>query len=194
MKNFALIFLFAIAFTNCKSVENQQISNSNSRTETNSTKVEIAPPSEHLLKDLTKKQKNKLDESLPPKVREILDKADEIDIYYNIDKETRGFGALLYGTIPNAGARVSDVSLKKQFLESFYYDAALGEGGAMCFTPRHKITAKHNNKTVDLDICYQCGNFKGNSSNGHIGGSMQHETKSAAILSEIIEKYGTDLQ
>jgi hypothetical protein len=149
MKNFALIFLVAIAFTNCKSVESQQVSNSNLKTETNSTKVEIAPASENLLKDLTKKQREKLDESLPPKVREILDKAGEIDIYYNIDKETKGLRTLTPYTAPNAGARLSDALLKKQFLESFYYDAALGEGGAMCFSPRHKITAKYNNKIVD---------------------------------------------
>ena len=194
MKNFALIFLFALAFANCKSVESQQVPNANSKTETNSTKVEIAATPEDLLKNLTKKQRAKLDEDLPPKDREVFDKADEIDIYYDIDKEAKESRTLTPYNAPNAGARLSDALLKKQFLESFYYDTAVSDGGAMCFSPRHKITAKYNNKIVDIDICYQCGNFQGNGSNGRIAGSIGSETKSAAILSKIIEKYGTDLQ
>jgi len=70
----------------------------------------------------------------------------------------------------------------------------MSRGGAMCFSPRHKITAKYNNKIVDIDICYQCSNFQGNSSNGRIAGGLQEETKSAPVLAKIIEKYGADLQ
>ena len=196
MKNVALLFLITIAFTNCKSVESQQVSDSNIKTETNLAKVEVSqvPTSENLLKNLTKRQSQKLDGSLPPKVREIFDKADEIFIYYNINKDTNGYRVLMFGNVPNSGARISDASLKKQFLESFYYDVATGDGGALCYSPRHKITAKYNNKTVDLDICYQCGNFKGNSSSGGLTGSMPSETKSAPILATIIEKYGTELE
>jgi len=64
----------------------------------------------------------------------------------------------------------------------------------MCFSPRHKITAKCNNKTVELDICYQCKNFRGESSYGHFGGGLAYEDKSSSIINEIIEKYGTNLQ
>ncbi|MDQ6787108.1 MAG: hypothetical protein M3033_09905 [Acidobacteriota bacterium] len=194
MKNVALIFLITIAFANCKSVDSQRVSNSNLKTETNLTKIEITGTPENLLKDLTKKQRQKLDERIPPKVREVLDKADEIYIYYNIDKENNGLRVLGYGSVPNAGATLSDASLKKRFLDSFYYDASSEEGGAMCFSPRHKITAKYNNKTVDIDICYQCKNFKGNSSYGTFGGGLAYEDKSSLIINEIIEKYGTDLQ
>lgn len=193
MRNFALIVLFAMALINCKSVESQRVSNLNISSATNSTKVEIIAPPEDLLKNLTKKQKAKLDENLPPKDREILDKADEIDVYY-IYVESKGFGVLSFGKSPNAGAKVSDADLKKQFLESFYYDIAVSEGGAGCFSPRHKIVGKYKNKIVDIDVCYQCGNFEGNDSNGHLGGSVQRDGKSAPILSKIIEKYGTQLQ
>jgi hypothetical protein len=194
MKNIALIFLITIAFANCKSVVSQQEPNSNPKTETNLTKIETTPISVNLLKDLTKKQKQKLDESISPKDREILDKAGEIDIYYNIDKETKGLRTLTTYSVPNAGARLSDTTLKKQFLENFYYDVAVNEGGALCFSPRHKIVAKYKNKIIDLDICYQCGNFEGSGSNGNIGGSINRDGKSGVILSETIEKYGTDIK
>ena len=194
MKTFVLIVLFTIASTNCKNVDSQQVSNSNPQIEAKSTKVEIVPTSKNLLDDLTKKQKKLLDGRIPPKVREVLDKANEINIYYNINKDTKGLRVLAFGTVPNAGARLADASLKKQFLESFYYDASSDESRAMCFGPRHKITARYNNKTVELDICYECSNFQGNSSNENFSGSLAYENKSSVIISEIIEKYGTELQ
>lgn len=198
MKNIALIFLISIAFASCKSFESQQVSDSGIKTESSSIKVEPTATAEKPLADLTKKQKQKLNERIPPKVREILDKASEIYIYYNINKEDNSLRELGYGlgyvNAPNAGATVSDASLKKRFLDNFYYDASSNESGAMCYIPRHKITAKFNNKIIELDICYQCGNFRGNSSNGDFGGSLAYEKKSAPIMNEIIEKYGTDLQ
>jgi beta-lactam-binding protein with PASTA domain len=194
MKTFALIVLVTIAFISCKNADSQEVSNSNLQIEAQATNAKIALTSENLLKDLTKKQKKQLDDRIPPKVREILDKADEINIYYNIDKDTKGLRVLQFKTVPNAGARLSDASLKKQFLESFYYDASSEERGAMCFAPRHKITAQYNNKTVDLDVCYQCSNFKGSSSSGDFAGSLAYENKSSMIISEIIEKYGTEFQ
>ena len=194
MKNIAFLFLISIAFANCKGIESQQVSNSNVKTKTNSAKVETTPKIETPLEPLTQKQKQKLDERIPPKVREILDKADEIYIYYNIDKKNNGLRGLGYGNVPNAGATVSDASLKKQFLDSFYYDASSNDSGAMCYTPRHKITAKYNGKTVEIDVCYQCKNFKGKSSYGTFGGGLAYEDKSSSIVNEIIEKYGTDIQ
>ena len=194
MKNVALIFLITIAFANCKSVESQQVSNSNIKTESNSTKVKIFPTAKNLLENLTRKQKQQLNERIPPKVREILDKADEIYIYYHIYKETKRLGVLMFGSVPNAGATLSDISLKKQFLESFYYDVASNEGGSMCFSPRHKITAKYNNKTVEIDICYQCKNFQGKRSEGTFAGGLADDSKSSLIINKIIEKYGTELQ
>ena len=194
MKNIALIFLIAIAFINCKSVESQQVSNSNIKTEANLTKVETTLTVENPLAPLTKKQKQKLDERIPPKVREILDKAEEIYIYYKIDRETNGLRVLTLGSVPNAGAILSDASLKKQFLDSFYYDVSSNESGSMCFSPRHKITAKYNNKTVEFDICYQCSNFHGKSSFGYLGGGLASKNKSSSVINQIIEKYGTDFQ
>jgi hypothetical protein len=192
MKYFALFFLVAIAFISCNKVESQQAINSNlSTAETNSSQVETIPIVKVSLADLTKEQKQKLDERIPPKVREILDKADEINIYYNINEDTMKLRVLMVETVPNAEAKVSDPTLKKQVLESFYYDASSNSNGSGCFRPRHKITAKYRTKTVEMDICYQCSNFRGGSSSGRFGGGLAEQSKSSAIINAIIEKYGT---
>lgn len=194
MKKFALIFLIVVAFANCKTVENRQISNSNLQRESDLTKAETTPNEKPLLENLTKEQKKWLGESLPPKVRKILDNAEEIEVYVDFNKDTKGLKVLSFNTIPNTVAKLSDFSLKKQFLESFYYDASLGYGGAGCWSPRHRIKVKYNNESVEFDICYQCSNFKGNGSNGRFFGSLGEESKSLPIMNEIIEKYGTAIQ
>ena len=119
MKNFALIFLITMGVANCKSVESQQVSNSDIKTESNLAKTEATPKIETPPELLTKKQKQQLNERIPPKVREILDKADTIYIYYNIDKENKGLKGLGYGSVPNAGATVSNTSLKSSFSTVF---------------------------------------------------------------------------
>lgn len=194
MKKFALIFLIAVAFAHCKTVENQHISNSNLQSELDLTEPETTPIQKPLFERLTKEQKKRLDESLSSEVRKILDNAEEMEVYVDFNKETKGLKVLSFNIIPNTVVKLSNSSLKKQFLESFYYDASLGNGGAMCWAPRHRIKAKYNNENVELDICYQCSNFRGNSSKGRLFGSLGEESKSLPIMNEIIEKYGTAIQ
>ena len=194
MKNLALIALITIAFVGCKSVESQQTSNSNIKSETNSSQVESLPIAKNPPETLTKEQKQRLDQRIPPKVREILDKADEINIYYNIDEDTMELRVLMLETVPNADAKVSDPALKKQLLDSFYDDASSNSNGSMCFSPRHKITAKYKTKTVEMNICYQCKNFEGKSSSGDFGGGLASEGKSSTVVDAIVEKYGAKIK
>jgi hypothetical protein len=194
MKYFALFFLVTIAFVSCSKVESQQVINSNLKTKTGSTEIETNRSAQNPLADLTKEQKQKLDERIPPKVREILDKAEEINIYYNVEEDTMRLRVLMFDTVPNAEAKVSDPALKKEFLESFYYDASSNSMGNACFSPRHKIAAKYKTKTVEMDICYQCSNFQGKSSSGSFGGGLAYESKSSPIVAAIIEKYGTKIK
>jgi hypothetical protein len=193
MKNFALIFLFAISFANCKTVETQKISDANLHTESTLTKAETAPTSQNLLENLTKEQQKRLDKSFPPQAREILNNAEEIEIYVNLDKETKEMNVLM-GIVPNTVAKISDISLKKQFLESFYYDAAWGDGMAGCWKPRHSIKAKYKDKSVAFSICYECARFEGSSPYGKLFGSLKSDGKSSSIVNEIIRKYGAEIQ
>jgi hypothetical protein len=101
---------------------------------------------------------------------------------------------LMNETAPNANANVSDPALKKQFLGGFYSDASSNSGGNACFNPRQRMKATYKTKVVEMDICYECGNFRGKSSEGEFGGSLPHQSKSSAIMDAIIEKYGTKIK
>lgn len=192
MKHFALVFITALFLIGCRNTENQRASNSNYKTETNSTEAILS--SKNHVDDLTQEQTQRLVRRIPPKIREILDKAEEITISYNVDKDTMQLKVLMFETAPNADAKVSDPTLKKQFLDSFYSDAASNSNGSACFSPRHKVNAKYKTETVELDICYECDNFRGESSSGDFGGGLDGQRESSVVLDAIIEKYGTKIK
>lgn len=122
-----------------------------------------------------------------------MDKAKEITISYNVDKDTMQLEVLMPETVPNADVKVSD-PLKRQFLDSFYSDAASNSNGSACFSPRHRVNAKYKTETVELNICYECDNFRGESSSEDFGGGLDEQRKSSAVLDAIIEKYGTKIK
>ena len=184
MKNFALCFIAAAIFSGCGSVQSQQATNSN----------KVVKESKARLGNLTEEQKQKLDQRIPPEVREILDKAEEFTILYDIDKETMKLNVLPQKAAPNANANVADPAVKKEFLDSFYVDAADNSNGASCFSPRQRINAKYQSKVVEIDICYECSRFRGTSPTGDFGGAMDFESQSEALIDAIIEKYGKKIK
>lgn len=187
---FLLIIIFSVACTN----ESQQTANVNLRTEVNSSEFKAIQMPTYSPKEFTSEEKKRLDERIPPKIREILDKAEEITIAYNYDEDKMQLKILLHETEPNSEAKVSDPELKKQFLDSFYSDVSSNSNGAACFSPAHRVKAKYKTKTVEIDICYQCANFRGKSSSGDFKGGMNEKGKSSAIIDAIIEKYGAKIK
>ena len=184
MKYFALYLIVAALFIGCKSVESQQVTNPS----------EIVQASKERLVDLTEEQKQRLNKRIPPEVREVLDKADEFAISYNVDKDTMQLRVLMFETVPNAQANVSDTALKKKFLDGFYSDTSTNSNGMSCFSPRHRVNAKYQSKVVEIDICYECHRFRGKSSAGDFGGGFDGQGESSAIIDAIIDKYGTKIK
>jgi hypothetical protein len=147
------------------------------------------------LDDLTGEQKKKLDKALPPKVREILDNAEELEILAHLDKETGKPQVMAFGVAANTVAKISDASLKKAILDRFYFDAASDKYGAsLCWNPRHILRVKSKDGFVGITICFECNIFKGSSSFGEIAGNVSDGRKSMALINEAIEKYGVDMQ
>lgn len=187
MKVIVLLFVVTILFIACQSPESQKKSNS-------SVEVEKIRITENSNQDLAELQKKKLDSRIPPKIREILDKADEITISYHVDKKTMQLWVLMFDVKPNSQAKVSNATVKKEFLDSFYQDSSVNYNGAACFSPRHRVKAEYKTKIVEIDICYECENFRGESSLGDFGGAISQDGKSSAIMTEIIKKYGTKIK
>lgn len=190
MKIIALLLVVSFFFIACQSSESAKDLNSNS-----SPEVEKIRVSENSNGELTEAQKNKLDSRIPPKVREILDNAKEIMISYYVEENTTQLKVVLPNTLtPNAQAKVSNANVKKEFLDSFYQDSSVNYNGAACFSPRHRVKAEYKTKIIEIDICYECENFRGESSLGDFGGAIAQDGKSSALMNEIIKKYGAKIK
>lgn len=194
MKQIAiLIFCFALA--NCAKVETAP-------TDTNQNApnkiVQVSPTIEKevLLKPITpnvkfngEQQKN-LNESLPKKVREILEKAEKFEILAEVDNKPDGLNF-----DPNRIAVVSDENDKKEILEALYFDASDGDYPSACYIPHHAIRATFEGKTVEVEICYECHLFTVKSPFGNFDGGIKRENqKSEKFLNKIIETKSVELK
>lgn len=185
-----IVFLLAVSFIfiACQSPESSQKSNS-------SVEVEKIRVSENSNQNIAELQKKKLDSRIPPKIREILDNAKEITISYHVDKKTMQLWVLMFDVKPNSQAKVSNANVKKEFLDSFYQDSSENYNTATaCFSPRHRVKAEYKTKIVEIDICYECYQFRGKSSLGDFGGDISEKAKSSDLMNEIIKKYGAKIK
>lgn len=200
------ILVFCLALAGCTKVEtvsnNSTQTNLNS-TQTNSNKIAAVSPTienEIFLKPVkldTKfnaKQQKYLDKSLPPEVREILEKAEKFELLAKVLKE----GETERDTAPfepNRIAKIIDEKEKKEILEVFYKDAATDDIPYSCYQPHHGIRAVYQGKIVEIEICFDCARFHVKSEFGKFEGAFAHESKkSENIFKKIVESKSIELK
>jgi hypothetical protein len=195
MKKLLLVLIFSV-LTGCRaSSEIEVVPAVEAQTETapEASQREKAP--EFSTDNLTEEQKQKLNKSLPQKVREILDNAEELEISVNLNRETGELNIFGYDEAANAVAKITDASIKKELLDSFYFDTATGDGAAACWKPRHKLRAKYKRQTVAITICFDCSHYRVFSPYGKFYGIInKREGRSLPIFNSVIEKYGAGVR
>ncbi len=133
---------------------------------------------------LSDSDSSRLNERLPKKSRRVLEQAEEVEIF-EIEICREGFSPELEQIVPDKfqgcpikrKAKITDANLKQQILDGLFYAASSSDSGAMCFSPRHGVRATYKGERVDLVVCFQCGNFRGASSVGRVGGAMSDAPK-----------------
>lgn len=136
---------------------------------------------------LNTKQKKYLNESLPPKVREILEKAETFEILAEVRGENEDDGE---GQTFDANRIVKNINEtdKKETLEAFYFDASREDSPAFCYEPRHSIKATYRGKTVEIEICFSCSKFTVKSEFGEFDGTIVRENrKSEDFFNQIVK-------
>lgn len=199
MRQIAILIFCCFVLANCSKVETA--SDENARTNINET-VSITPTASPtskvvlLLKlivakvKLNSEQKKNLNESLPPKVREILEKAEEFEILAEVNNEPDGLRFE-----PNRVAKITDENTKKEILETFYYDASGGNFPSACYIPHHGIRATYQNKTVEVEICFQCSLFVVKSPFGKFeGGMADGNQKSEEVFNRIVQNQSVEIK
>lgn len=199
-----LILIFCLVLAGCSktktaSTDNIQ-TNTNVITSASPTDKKSLPDDDEglLLKPVTpkvklnSKQKKNLDETLPLKVREILEKSDGFEVLAEVLGEDESDSMGFY---PNRLAVIKNESEKKEILESFYLDASAGPNPSACFVPHHGLRAVYQGKTVKVVICYQCHLFSVKSSFGEFDGGLPYENpKSESILNRIIQNQNVEIE
>jgi hypothetical protein len=95
---------------------------------------------------------------IPTAARAILDKATDFELYsldpaQRLDDKDGGY----HGYKVLGKTAIKDADIRKKLVEALAKSAADNDGTvAGCFIPRHGIRAKHDGKTVELVICFQC--------------------------------------
>jgi len=193
MKETAFL-IFCAAFANCAKVETA----SNDNTQNNASKIAAVSPvgeTKATLKTVTPEvklnavQQKYLNKSLPPQIREILEKAEVFEVLAELGKQKNESD--LMELQPNVNAKIDSENIKKMILESFYADVATDEGGANCYEPRHGLHAVYQEKTVDIEICFACAKFNVKSSLGTFEGTIRRDNRrSENLLNEIVVNFG----
>lgn len=141
---------------------------------------------------LNARRQKYLDESLPPKAREILEKAERFEILAEVETPQFKDGSMNFE--PNRIAVITGEDDKKAILEAFYSDAATDEPPASCYLPHHKIRAVYAGQTVEVEICFECSRFTVASQFGKFAGTLKRDDpKSEEIFNRIVETKGVEL-
>lgn len=104
-------------------------------------------------------------DELAQEFRDILFNADSLELVAtNPDwptKETEADPATLHGYTVRGRAEIKDRALRLELLTALGAGARENNGMvAACFNPRHALIAKHNGKTCELIICFECLTFQ----------------------------------
>jgi len=152
---------------------------------------ELGPVVPHI--DLNKTQKKNLDEILPPKVREILEKSGRFDILAEEGEDTSDGDIRNFE--PNRIAAITGEKVKKELLEGFYYDVSTEPYPAVCYEPHHGIRAEYNGQKVEIDICFSCSRVVIRSPFGEFSGGMTHkDRRSESIFERIVKENSVELK
>jgi hypothetical protein len=195
MRQCAILIFCGFVLIGCaevKTASKENIQIISNKTASVSPTIEV----EKLLKPVTtkiklnSKQQKYLNESLPPQVREVLEKADKFEILAEVDNKPDGLDFN-----PNRIVKITDENTKKEILESFYYDASDGFYPSACYIPHHSIRASYKGKMVEIEICFQCHLFYVESSFGKFeGGIVRENQKSEAVFSRIIQNQSVEIK
>ncbi|HEX8396560.1 MAG TPA: hypothetical protein VF644_03995 [Pyrinomonadaceae bacterium] len=197
MLRFLILISICLTLVNCSKVETASEINTEAPNPTLTAQKSLE--TKRLLKPisvdvkLSSKRKKYLNYSLPPQVREVLEKAEKFEILAeDLGQDGRDEGMYFE---PNRIARVSDENLKKEILEAFYSDAATDEPPAVCYIPHHSVRAEHQGKMVEIEICFECARFYVKSPFGEFKGTLVRENRqSEDVFTRVVKNQSVAIE
>jgi hypothetical protein len=141
---------------------------------------------------LTADQEKHLSHSLPPNVREILEKSQKFSL---LAEEGASASETGHNFDPPHIARINDEAMKREVLENLYFDVAVKPVLAACYDPHHGIRAEYNGQKVEIDICFTCVRIVVRSPFGEFSGAMRFDdNRSKALFEKILQDKGVKIE
>ena len=136
---------------------------------------------------LNAKQHKYLNDTLPPDIRKMLEESETLELLAEVgSKETSETG--LQEFRPNRIVMISDANEKRQVLELFYSDAATQDGPASCYEPHHGLRFSVSGKTLEIEICFDCAQFRGLGDLQSVSGTIVRDgRKSERLFNTLIK-------
>jgi len=147
-RQFSLIFLLVAAMVGCGAKSTASPPTSFAETLTESTAAPPTPAT-YQRKQFSPDEIAALDDALPKKVRDVLERAGELEVF-SISSNPK--------TVV-----IADAAAKSEVLDAFFAGIVEPAHMAGCFKPHHGIRAKHGGDEVEIKICFMCKNFWGHS-------------------------------
>ena len=130
-------------------------------------------------KPLDKEQQKELDATLPPKIREVLEKAEKLEVLGLSSEDRSGIG-----WNPDVKVEVPLGEKRTSLLNAFFFDASAGPNPSACFIPRHGLRASYKGKKVEVIICFQCHLFMVKGDLGEYNGGVYRDGSASYHLFE----------
>ena len=123
----------------------------------------------------------------------MLEKSPKLDLLAEVGPEERTEADLL-SFHPNRIVEIKDDRLKKEILESFYWDAAREDGPASCFEPHHALRAEVEGITIQIEICFTCARFQGTGEFHSLSGTIVRKgRKTERLFESLVAEQGVQL-
>jgi hypothetical protein len=194
-----VILIFCLFAAGCAKVETSPkeiVQNDPNKVAAVSPTAEVKQPLKPVTPSvkLNAKQKKYLDKSLPPEVREILEKAEIFEILAESSGQDKSDRERLIFE-PTRVVKVAAEKDKKEILEAFYSDASTEDSPASCYEPHHAIRAAYQGQTVEVEICFSCSRFIAKNGSQKFEGTIVRENgKSEDFFNRIVENQGIELK
>ncbi len=135
------------------------------------------PSTPYHFPDLSESELVTLDEHLPKKSRQILEAADQIDLF-ETEICLAGWKLMpiksgeFQGCAVKRHVAITDAKKREELVKAIFYAIGSPDVEAACISPRHGIRAEANGKRLEMLICFHCHNFRGVSTYSNFRGAF----------------------
>ena len=131
----------------------------------------------------------RLQQVLPGKMRTALEKSDQLYLY-SLDPSWESHASNKFHSWGiNGRTLVKDKTIKRHIIDIYYDGIADTNFSAACFSPRHGIRAAQGRSTLDIVICFACGQaktyFNGKEGWHHFGSKFQGNLDSILMRNKV---------